>query len=202
MIVAGLTGSIAMGKSTVAAMFAALGAPVFDADAAVRSFYAGKGREPVEAMFPGVLVNGGIDRDRLAQLVLTDPTALKRLEGLVHPAVADAEARFIERAAAEGRRLTIVDVPLLFETGGESGVDLVVVVSAPERVQRARALQRHGMSDAKLDAMLSRQISDVEKRRRAHFVIDTSGSMEQTRMQVSQFMRAVAGLAGNRDRRA
>jgi dephospho-CoA kinase len=202
MIVAGLTGSIAMGKSTVAAMFAALGAPVFDADAAVRSFYAGKGRDPVEAMFPGVLVNGGIDRDRLAQLVLTDPTALKRLEGLVHPAVADAEARFIERAAAEGRRLTIVDVPLLFETGGESGVDLVVVVSAPERIQRARALHRQGMSDAKLDAMLSHQISDGEKRRRAHFVIDTSGSMEQTRMQVSQFMRAVAGLAGNRDRRA
>jgi len=202
MIVAGLTGSIAMGKSTVAAMFAALGAPVFDADAVVRTFYAGNGKETVQAMFPGVLVSGGIDRDRLAQLVLTDPTALKRLEGLVHPAVAEAEALFIERATAEGRRLAIVDVPLLFETGGESGVNLVVVVSAPERVQRARALQRHGMSDAKLDAMLSRQIYDVEKRRRAHFVIDTSGSMEQTRMQVSQFMRAVAGLAGNRDRRA
>jgi dephospho-CoA kinase len=153
-------------------------------------------------MFPGVLVNGSIDRDRLAQLVLTDPKALNRLEGLVHPAVADAEARFIERAAADGRRLTIVDVPLLFETGGESGVDLVVVVSAPEIVQRARALQRDGMSDAKLDAMLSRQMSDVEKRRRAHFVIDTAGRLEQTRMQVSQFMRAVAGLAGNRDRRA
>ncbi len=132
MIVVGLTGSIAMGKSTVAAMFAALGAPVFDADAAVRLFYAGRGKETVEAMFPGVLVHGSIDRDRLAQLVLTDPTALKRLEGLVHPAVADAEARFIERAAAEGRRLTIVDVPLLFETGGESEVDLVVVVSAPK----------------------------------------------------------------------
>ena len=202
MIIAGLTGSIAMGKSTVAAMFAALGAPVFDADAAVRLFYAGRGKETVEAMFPGVLVHGSIDRDRLAQLVLTDPTALKRLEGLVHPAVADAEARFIERAAAEGRRLTIVGVPLLFETGGESGVDLVVVVSAPESVQRARALQRDGMSDAKLDAMLSRQMSDVEKRRRAHFVIDTAGRLEQTRMQVSQFMRAVAGLAGNRDRRA
>ena len=202
MIVAGLTGSIAMGKSTVAAMFAVLGAPVFDADAAVRLFYAGRGKETVEAMFPGVLVNGGIDRDRLGQLVLTDPKALNRLEGLVHPAVADAEARFIERAAADGRRLTIVDVPLLFETGGESGVDLVVVVSAPEIVQRARALQRDGMSDAKLDAMLSRQMSDVEKRRRAHFVIDTAGRLEQTRMQVSQFMRAVAGLAGNRDRRA
>jgi dephospho-CoA kinase len=183
-------------------VFAALGAPVFDADAAVRSFYAGKGKEIVEAMFPGVLVNGRIDRDRLAQFVLTDPAALQRLEGLVHPAVADTEARFIERAAADGRRLTIVDVPLLFETGGESKVDLVVVVSAPESVQRARALQREGMSDAKLHAMLSRQISDVEKRRRAHFVIDTSGSLEQTRMQVSQFMRAVAGLAGNRDRRA
>jgi dephospho-CoA kinase len=202
MIVVGLTGSIAMGKSTVGAVFAALGAPVFDADAAVRSFYAGKGKEIVEAMFPGVLVNGRIERDRLAQFVLTDPAALQRLEGLVHPAVADTEARFIERAAADGRRLTIVDVPLLFETGGESKVDLVVVVSAPESVQRARALQREGMSDAKLDAMLSRQISDVEKRRRAHFVIDTSGSLEQTRMQVSQFMRAVAGLAGNRDRRA
>jgi dephospho-CoA kinase len=202
MIVAGLTGSIAMGKSTVAAMFEALGAPVFDADAAVRLFYAGKGKETVEAMFPGMLENGRVDRDRLAQLVLTDPTALKRLEGLVHPAVADAEARFIERAAAEGRPMTIVDVPLLFETGGESEVDLVIVVSAPASVQRARALRRDGMSDAKLDAMISRQISDVEKRRRAHFVIDTSGSLEQTGVQVSQFMRAVAGLAGNRDRRA
>ena len=119
MIVAGLTGSIAMGKSTVAAMFAALGAPVFDADAAVRVFYAGKGKETVEAMFPGVLANGSIDRERLARLVLADPAALKRLEGLVHPAVADEEARFIERASAGGQRLAIIDVPLLFETGGE-----------------------------------------------------------------------------------
>src|SRR5271165_5015321 len=120
MIVAGLTGSIAMGKSTVAAMFEALGTPVFDADAAVRLFYAGKGKETIEAMFPGALENGSVDRDRLAQLVLTDPTALKRLEALVHPAVADAEAGFIQRVAAEGRRLMVVDVPLLLETGGES----------------------------------------------------------------------------------
>ncbi len=202
MIVAGLTGSIAMGKSTVAAMFAALGAPVFDADAAVRVFYAGKGKETVEAMFPGVLANGSIDRERLTRLVLADPAALKRLEGLVHPAVADEEARFIERASAGGQRLAIIDVPLLFETGGESRVDLAVLVSAPEHLQRARALQRGGMSEAKLDAMLSRQMSDVEKRRRAHFVIDTAGSLEQTRMQVSQFMRAVAGLARSRDRHA
>ena len=148
MIVAGLTGSIAMGKSTVGAMFAALGAPVFDADAAVRLFYAGKGKETVEAMFPGVLESGRVDRDRLAQLVLTDPTALKRLEALVHPAVADAEAGFIEHAAAEGRRFTIVDVPLLFETGGESEVDLVIVVSAPASVQRARALRRERGRDS------------------------------------------------------
>jgi dephospho-CoA kinase len=200
MIVAGLTGSIAMGKSTVAAMFAGLGAPVFDADAAVRRYYAGKGKETIEQAFPGVLATGGIDRDRLARFVLADPAALKRLEGLVHPAVADEEARFVERAAADGRRLAIVDVPLLFESGGQSRVDLVVVVSAPERVQRARALRRDGMSDAKLNTMLSRQMSDVEKRRRAHFIIDTAGSLEQTRMQVSQFMRAVAGLARSKDR--
>jgi dephospho-CoA kinase len=202
MIVAGLTGSIAMGKSTVAAMFAGLGALVFDADVAVRMFYAGKGKETVEAAFPGVLVDGDINRDRLGQLVLTEPAALKRLEGLVHPAVAAEEARFIERASADGRRLAIVDVPLLFESGGQSRVDLVVVVSAPENVQRERALRRDGMSDAKLNAMLSRQMSDVEKRRRAHFVIDTAGSLEQTRMQVSQFMRAIAGLARIRDRHA
>ena len=136
MIVAGLTGSIAMGKSTVAAMFAALGAPVFDADVAVRMFYAGKGKETVEAAFPGVLANGGVDRDRLAQLVLADPAALKRLESLVHPAVAAEEAGFIDRAAVDGRRLAIVDVPLLFETGGES------------RVRSRRGRQRPGKRPA------------------------------------------------------
>jgi dephospho-CoA kinase len=202
MIVVGLTGSVAMGKSTVAAMFAEIGVPVFDADEAVRMFYAGIGAEAVDAMFPGVLVNGVIDRGRLAEFVLADPAALQRLEALVHPAVADLQARFIERAAAEGRQLTILDVPLLFETGGESGVDLVVVVSAPEAIQRARALMRGGMGEAKLDAMLSRQMSDLEKRRRAHFVINTGGSLEQTRAQVSQFMRAASGLFGRGTRHA
>jgi dephospho-CoA kinase len=202
MIVVGLTGSVAMGKSTVAAMFAEIGVPVFDADEAVRLFYAGIGAEAVDAMFPGVLVNGVIDRARLAEFVLGDPAALQRLEALVHPAVADLQARFIERAAAEGRQLTILDVPLLFETGGESGVDLVVVVSAPKAIQRARALMRGGMGEAKLDAILSRQMSDLEKRRRAHFVINTSGSLEQTRAQVSQFMRAASGLFGRGTRHA
>jgi dephospho-CoA kinase len=202
MIVAGLTGSIAMGKSTVGAMFAALGVPVFDADASVRAFYAGAGAPAIEAMFPGVLVEGVIDRDRLAQFVLADPEALRRLESVVHPAVAEARRRFLERAEAEGRRLVVVDVPLLLETGGESSVDLVIVVSAPEAIQRERALHRLGMSDAKLDAVLARQMPDVDKRRKAHFVIDTAGSLVRTRNQVGQFMCAAAGLAGHTHRHA
>ena len=131
MIIAGLTGSIAMGKSTVAGMFVELGVPTFDADAAVRDFYAGDGAKAVEGEFPGATVSGQVDRERLGARVLGDAGALQRLEGLVHPAVAEARGRFLERAAAEGRRLVIVDVPLLFETGGEANVDLVIVVSAP-----------------------------------------------------------------------
>ncbi len=196
MIVIGVTGSIAMGKSTVAGMFAALGAPVFDADAAVRDFYADEGMKTIDGTFPGVLVDGRIDRDRLAKRVLGDTAALKRLENLVHPAVAGARVRFLDRAATEGRRIAIVDVPLLFETGGESCVDLVVVASAPEALQRARALAREGMSEANLAAILSHQTSDAEKRRRAHFVIYTHGSLELTRAQARQFMRAAAGLEG------
>jgi len=197
-IVAGLTGSIAMGKSTVAAMFAEFGVPIFDADDAVREFYAGDGARSVEAAFPGVTVSGQIDRQRLGALVLGDADALRQLESLVHPAVANARARFLERSATEGRRLVIVDVPLLFETGEDSSVDLVIVVSAPESVQRARALAREGMTDTKLDAILSRQTSDVEKRRRAHFIIDTRGRLDQTRAIVAQFMRATAALVRDR----
>ncbi len=198
MIVAGLTGSIAMGKSTVAAMFAELGVPIFDADEAVRDFYAGDGARLIEAAFPGVTVMGQIDRQRLGALVLGNADGLRQLESLVHPAVAKARGRFLERSATEGHRLVIVDVPLLFESGGDSSVDLVIVVSAPESVQRARALAREGMTDAKLDAILSRQTSDVEKRRRAHFIIDTRGSLNQTRAIVAQFMRATAALVRDR----
>jgi dephospho-CoA kinase len=201
-IVVGLTGSIAMGKSTVAAMFAELGVPTFNADSAVRDFYAGEGAKPIEAAFPGVTVEGQIDRERLGVRVLGDAHALERLEGLVHPAVAKARVQFLERAAAEGRRLALVDVPLLLETGGDSDVDLVVVVSAPESVQRARVLARKGVTEAKLEAILSRQISDPEKRRRAHFIVDTRGSHELTRAAVVQFMRAAAALTGGRRRHA
>ncbi len=196
MIVVGLTGSIAMGKSTVAGMFAELGVPTFNADDSVREFYAGEGAKTIESAFPGVLVEGKIDRERLGAQVLGDADALQRLEGLVHPAVAQARARFLESAAARGRRMAIVDVPLLIETGGHSDVDLVIVVSAPEPVQRARAMARAGMTEAKLDAVLSRQATDAEKRRRAHFIIDTRGAHDSTRAVVAQFMRATAALVG------
>ncbi len=163
MIVAGLTGSIAMGKSTVAGMFANFGVPVFDADDAVRDFYAGDGADAIEAAFPGVVMSGQVDRQRLGSRVLGDADALRRLEGLVHPAVAEARVQFVERAASSGRRIVIVDVPLLFETGGQASVDLVIVASAPESVQRARVLARDGMTAAKLEAILSRQMPDAEK---------------------------------------
>ena len=202
MIVVGLTGSIAMGKSTVSAMFAELGVPTFDADDAVRDFYAGEGATAIEAAFPGVTVKGQVDRERLGSRVLGDAEALKRLEGLVHPAVGEARGRFLERAGAAGRRVVIVDVPLLFETGGEANVDLVVVVSAPAPIQRERALSRAGMTEAKLDAILKRQTSDAEKRRRAHFIIDTRGRRELTCAVVAQFMRSVGAMAGGRTRHA
>jgi dephospho-CoA kinase len=202
MIVAGLTGSIATGKSTVGAIFAALGAPVFDADAAVRDFYARAGAGAVEAMFPGVLVDGQIDRESLGRRVLGDKAALRRLENLVHPEVVNSRARFLECAAADGRRLSVVDVPLLLETDSQAGVDFVVVVSATEALQRNRALGRPGMSGEKFDAVLSHQMPDPEKRRRAHFVIDATGSLQQTRAQVGQLVRAIAGLERHRSHRA
>ena len=202
MIVVGLTGSIAMGKTTVGAMFAKLGAPVFDADAAVRAIYSGPTAGAVEELFPGVLREGQVDREQLSQRVLNDPDALKRLEELIHPAVKEARGQFTDSAIAAGRRLVVVDVPLLFETGAQSEMDLVVVVSAPAQVQSARALGREGMTAARLEAFLSRQLSDEDKRRRAHFVIDTSGAPERTEAQVSHFIRAVASLEGRKQRHA
>jgi dephospho-CoA kinase len=202
LIIVGLTGSIAMGKSTVSAMFAELGVPTFDADDAVRDFYTGEGATTIEAAFPGVVVSGQVDRERLGARVLGDAAALQRLEGLVHPAVVEARGRFLKGASAAGRRIVIVDVPLLFETGGDANVHLVIVVSAPESIQRDRVLGRAGMTEAKLDAILSRQMPDAEKRRRAHFVIDTRGRLELTRAVVAQFIRSTAAMAGGRTRHA
>ncbi len=198
MIVAGLTGSIAMGKTTVAKMFAALGAPVFDADSAVREFYRSPGAKAVEAAFPGVIDGGEVNREKLAAATLADPAALKRLEAIVHPEVERLRRTFLERAATQGRRVVIVDVPLLIETAGHESVDLVIVVSATEAAQRARALARPGMSAAKLEAILGRQAPDREKRRFAHCVVDTNGTLEQTRAQAAGVLRAIAAMPGGR----
>ncbi len=186
MIIVGLTGSIGMGKSTTAAMFAAEGAPVYDADAEVHALYARGGAAvgPVGEAFPGVVVDGAVDRTLLSQKVVGDAGAMKRLEAIVHPLVGMSRAGFFEKAQADGADIVILDIPLLFETGGEKRVDAVVVVSAPADVQRQRVLARPGMDEAKLDAILARQMADVDKRARAHFVIDTGQGLEAARRQV------------------
>jgi dephospho-CoA kinase len=196
MILVGLTGSIAMGKSTVSRMFEDAGWPVFDSDAAVHEFYRSEGARRVEAAFPGVLVDGEIDRKRLSAQVLGNEEAIRRLEAIVHPEVGRLRSGFRERAAVERRRGIVYDVPLLFETGGERNCDVVVVVSASAASQRARALARPGMSAEKFDAMLGRQTPDAEKRRRAHYVIDTERTLEDTRRQVQDLIRALIGAPG------
>jgi dephospho-CoA kinase len=198
MIVVGLTGSIAMGKSTVAAMFEAAGVCVFDSDAAVHALYRGPEALAVEAAFPGVLVCGEVDRAALAQRVLGDSEALARLESIVHPAVAKARQEFLLRAGAQGQRLVVVDIPLLFESGAEKSVDVIVVASASEAVQKARALAREGMTLQRFHRIIARQTPDREKRRRAHAVIDTNGALDATRAQVGGFLRCAAGMIGNR----
>lgn len=198
MIVVGLTGSIAMGKSTVAAMFAEEGAPVFDSDAAVHLLYRGPEAATIEAAFPGVLIGGAVDRDRLAQRVVGDSVALARLEAIVHPLVGKARDVFLARAAAERRRLVVIDVPLLFESGADRSVDAILVVSASEAVQKQRALAREGMTLARFDKIIARQIPDREKRRRAHMIIDANGPIETTRAQVRGFLRSAAAMPGKK----
>ncbi len=185
-----------MGKSTVAAMFASMGCPVFDADAAVRDYYRSDGAAVVERAFPGVVEQGAVDRDRLGAKVLGNASALSRLEAIVHPAVAERRVRFLTEAGAVGRRIVFLDVPLLFETGGDGSVELVVVVSAASDAQRKRALRREGMTPAKFDAILLRQMPDSEKRRRSHYVIDTNGALEESRAQAAAFVRAIVGQPG------
>jgi dephospho-CoA kinase len=186
MITVGLTGSIGMGKSTTAAMFAAEGVPVYDADAEVHALYAkgGAAVEPLEAAFPGVVVDGAVDRARLSHLVVGKPDELKKLEAIVHPLVGESRVGFFQKAVAEGADIVILDIPLLFETGGEKRMDAVVVVSAPADLQRQRVMARPGMDEAKLDAILARQMADAEKRARAHFVIDTGRGLDHARTQV------------------
>jgi dephospho-CoA kinase len=191
MIVLGLTGSIGMGKSATARMFSEAGVPVHDSDEAVHRLYAGKAAPLIEAAFPGVVVDGVVDRTRLAARVLADPTALKAVEAIVHPLVrADADA-FVARHRSAGAALVVLDIPLLFETGGRGRVDKVAVVSAPAAVQRKRVLARPGMTAEKFEAILARQVPDAEKRRQADFVIDTSRGFDVTRAAVERIVAAL-----------
>lgn len=189
----GLTGSIGMGKSTTADLFREFGVPVHDADAAVHELYGAEGVDPVEAAFPGVTVDGRVDRARLGARVLDDDAAMKRLETIVHPLVRAREAAFLERARGEGARIAVLDIPLLYETGAEGRVDAVVVVSAPETVQRERVLARPGMTAEKFAAILSRQMPDSEKRRRADHIIDTGRGIDVAREQVAALLKRLAG---------
>ena len=193
-----LTGSIGMGKSTVANMFEAAGIPVFDADAVVRSLQ-GPGGELVDAIeqhFPGTKgPDGGIDRDALSRAVLSDPDKLARLEAIVHPGVHKARARFL--LENQDKRALLFEIPLLFETGGHEAFDKVIVVSAPPEAQRARVLARPGMTSEKLDALLARQLPDSEKRERADFVVDTSGDLSTTEKQVRDILSCLGLVPGD-----
>ena len=190
MITIGLTGSVGMGKSTTAAMFAEEGAPVYDADAEVRRLQVKGGAAvgAIEAAFPGMVKYGAVDREALGSLVFNDPEALKRLNNIIYPMLGAGRAAFFENAERDGVDAVVLDIPKLFETGGEARMDVVVVVSAPEHIQRERVLARPGYDAARLDAILANQMHDAEKRARAHFVIDTGQGLDHAREQVRAVM--------------
>jgi dephospho-CoA kinase len=194
MVVIGLTGSLGMGKTTTSRFFAEAGVPVYDADEAVHRLYAGEAAALIEAAFPGTTGEHGVDRARLAQAVVGDSAALARLEAIVHPLVRQEELRFLETARKAGARVALLDIPLLFETGGDRRVDAVVVVSAPAEMQRARAFERPGMTEEKFRALIAKQMPDEEKRRRADFVVDTSQGHDYARAQVHAILRQAETL--------
>jgi dephospho-CoA kinase len=199
MITIGLTGSIGMGKSTTAAMFAAEGVPVYDADAEVHRLQSAGGAAvaPIEAAFPGVVKDGAVDRGLLGARVLGNPEALKRLESIIFPLLGAGRAAFDKRVEASGADMVVLDIPLLFETGGEKRVDVVVVVSAPAEMQRERVLARPGWGAERLDPVLAKQTPDAEKRARADFVIDTSRGLEPAREQVRNVISALRSRVKN-----
>jgi dephospho-CoA kinase len=194
-ILLGLTGSIGMGKSTTTSLFAEAGVPVWDADAAVHRLYAEGGAAvgPVGAAFAGVIVDGAVDRARLSARLAEDPPALARLEAIVHPLVGQDRQAFVDRAKAQGATIVVLDIPLLYETGADAWVDMVVVVTAPPELQRERVLARLGMTPEKLDALLARQVPDAEKRAKADFVVDTSRGLDAARAEVRSILDALAG---------
>ena len=194
MIILGLTGSLGMGKSATAKMFAEEGVPVYDADAAVHQLYESEATPLIEAAFPGTTAGGKVNRDKLAQRVLGDTAAIKKLEAIVHPLVRNAEKRFLTEAERKGATVAVLDIPLLFETGGDKRCDAVVVVSAPPDVQRARAFERPGMTEQKFVALLAKQMRDADKRAMADFVVDTSKGFDAARAQVRDIIARVVTM--------
>jgi dephospho-CoA kinase len=188
MIILGLTGSIGMGKSTTAKLFAEAGVPVYDADATVHMLYEGEAVPAIEAAFPGTTADGKVDRARLSARVVHDPAAIKQLEQIVHPMLGASRQKFLHEAEQSGAPVAIVDVPLLFETGGENRVDAVVVVTTTPEIQRQRILARDNMTGEKLDAIIARQLPDAEKRKRADFVVDTSHGLDPVRARIRDIL--------------
>ena len=198
MIVLGLTGSIGMGKSTTATLFAEAGVPVYDADATVHMLYEGEAVSAIEAAFPGTTANGKVDRSKLSARVVHDPAAIKRLEQIVHPMLGASRQKFLDDAERSGAPVAVVDVPLLFETGGEKRVDAVVVVTTAPELQRQRILARDNMTSEKLDAILARQLPDAEKRRRADFVVDTSDGLDPVRLRIRDILNEAVKMPRRR----
>lgn len=189
----GLTGSIGMGKSETARMFGALGIPVYDADAAVHSLYApcGAAVEPISKAFPGAVKDGQVDRTALMAALQKDPNGFAKLEAIVHPLAAQKQRAFVAEAVASGAKMVVLDIPLLFETGGDTRVDIVVVVSAPPEIQRQRALSRPGMTEEKFESILARQMPDDEKQLLADYVVDTGQGLAQAKAQVLSIVEAL-----------
>jgi dephospho-CoA kinase len=196
MLIIGLTGSIGMGKTTAAKRFRSNGIAVFDADAEVHRLYEGEIVSLLSKAFPEILANGAIDRSKLSKAILANPLLFKKLEEIVHPKVKEAIYEFLQEQGRAGAKYAVLEIPLLFETGAVDGVDVTVVVSAPEDVQRKRVMSRSGMSDEKFAAILARQMPDEEKRRLADFVVDTSGSIEHAQEQVDNILRQLSGQEG------
>jgi len=198
MLILGLTGSIGMGKSTTAKLFAEAGVPVYDADAAVHEIYRGEAAPAIEAAFPGTTVDGKVDRNRLSAKVVHDPAAIKQLEQIVHPMLRASRQQFLEEAERSGAGVAVVDVPLLFETGGEKRVDAVVVVTTSPENQRERIMARGTMTQEALDSILARQMPDAEKRKRADFVVDTSDGLDPVRAQIKDILAEVVKMPQRR----
>lgn len=196
MLIVGLTGSIGMGKSTVAAYFRGLGIAVCDADAEVHRLYDGAAAPLIEAAFPGTTHAGKVDRQKLAEVLLANPDDFKRLEAIVHPLVVAAERSFLRNEAARGAKMAVLEIPLLLETGGEGRVDVAVVCSAPAEKQHERVMQRPNMTVEKLERVVARQMPDAEKRARADFVVDTGGTLADTERQVGRLVESLKGRTG------